>query len=306
MKRSLVLVVCLCLLTSMVAFADAGIDPLNNEVFTVVETDEIEFTKVDALLISKTEELTEESPYFNLISENRDIEKYPFNDGLKKDIYQYEIEGTTKKYDISALYDIDGEIVYTNPEAELSINPLTYTYNLGYIDVCENIWEEEKIGAYKTLINVTTGDAYTFFVNKSTQILNDGTFFFELNDKFYKATLKNPPVISVLTNGKKVYFDQLPVIENGRTLVPLRAIFESLDATVDWNADTKTITSEKGDTKIVMTIGNSEMTKNGDSIVLDVAPQIIGGRTLVPVRAIAEAFDLTVDWNDSLKQVVIK
>lgn len=306
MKKILVLVVCVALVLGINAFAMGEIDPLNNEVFSVVETDEIEFTKVDALLISKTEELTNESPYFDLVSENRDVEKYPFNDGLKKDIYQYEIEGTTKKYDVSALYDIDGEIVYTNPESELSINPLTYTYNLGYIDALENVWEEGKIGVYKTLINVTTGDAYTFFANKSTQILNDGTFFFELNDKFYKATLKNPPVISVLTGGKKVYFDQIPVIESGRTLVPLRAIFESLDANVDWNADTKTITSKKGDTEIVMTIGNNEMTKNGDKIALDVAPKIIGGRTLVPVRAIAEAFDLNVDWNDSLKQVIIK
>lgn len=103
--------------------------------------------------------------------------------------------------------------------------------------------------------------------------------------------------ITVTLNGKKIDFDQNPIIVDGRTLVPLRAIFEELGATIDWNGNTQTVTSTKDGTTISMTIGKTEMYKNGETKILDVAPQIVGGRTLVPVRAIAEAFNCDVQWD---------
>ncbi|MBQ3055685.1 MAG: hypothetical protein IJC88_06235 [Oscillospiraceae bacterium] len=113
------------------------------------------------------------------------------------------------------------------------------------------------------------------------------------------------PEISVLLDDKKITFDQQPVIIDGRTLVPLRAIFEELGATVLWNGTTKTVTSTKGTTTISMTIGKKEMYKNGKLITLDVAPQLVGGRTLVPVRAVAEGFDCKVDWDGNTRTVII-
>lgn len=113
------------------------------------------------------------------------------------------------------------------------------------------------------------------------------------------------PPISVTVNGAAVAFDQPPIIEEGRTLVPVRAIFEALGATVYWNGDTRTVTATKDNTIIILQIGNNIMQKNGENIILDVPAKIISDRTLVPVRAVAEAFDNTVGWNGDTREVII-
>lgn len=111
--------------------------------------------------------------------------------------------------------------------------------------------------------------------------------------------------ISVKLNGVTLDFDVPPQIISDRTFVPMRKIFESLGATVTWNDETKTVTGRKNDTVVNLTIGSNVLLKNGDSKLLDVAPTIVDSRTLVPIRAIAEAFDCDVQWNDSSKTITI-
>ncbi len=111
--------------------------------------------------------------------------------------------------------------------------------------------------------------------------------------------------VSVYLFGEKLLFDVPPQIINGRTLVPMRKIFESLGATVDWNGDTKTATSVREDKTIILTIDSYTMYVNGKPVTLDVAPCIIDGRTLVPARAISESFDLKVDWDNDTRSVLI-
>lgn len=115
----------------------------------------------------------------------------------------------------------------------------------------------------------------------------------------------NKNSISVSLNGTLLTFDQAPLVINGRTLAPVRAIFESLGATVEWNNDTREIISTKGNDTIIMKIDDFTMYKNGNPIFLDSAPQIVGERTLVPVRAIAEAFNCTVAWDNNTQTVII-
>ena len=122
--------------------------------------------------------------------------------------------------------------------------------------------------------------------------------------KFYKLDLDSD-LITVQIDGNYVDFDQSPVIIDGRTLVPLRAIFEVLGATVEWNGDTKTVTSKKGSTSISLSIDSNTMYKNGKAVTLDVPSQLINDSTLVPVRAIAEAFNCNVNWNNDTKTVTI-
>ena len=111
--------------------------------------------------------------------------------------------------------------------------------------------------------------------------------------------------ITVIINGKPLALEQPPIIENGRTLVPLRAIFEALGAEVDWNPETQTVTAGKGGTTVMLTIGSNTLIKNGQQISLDVPARIVGGRTLVPVRAVAESFDAEVEWDASTRTVNI-
>ena len=111
--------------------------------------------------------------------------------------------------------------------------------------------------------------------------------------------------ITVKLDGKEVAFDVAPQLVNERTMVPVRAIFEALGATVEWDQQTNTVTSSKDGTVIQLTINNPIMKVNGREVVLDTAACIIGERTLVPVRAISESFNLNVDWDGTAKTVII-
>lgn len=111
--------------------------------------------------------------------------------------------------------------------------------------------------------------------------------------------------IKVIVDKVELQFDVPPQIINGRTMVPLRAIFEAMGAIVQWDEETKTISAYKNDAIILMQIDNNSIFKNYTTINIDVPPQIINGRTLVPVRVIAECLGATVQWDDSTSTVVI-
>ena len=112
-------------------------------------------------------------------------------------------------------------------------------------------------------------------------------------------------VVAVHLDGNQLEFDVNPIIDNGRTLVPMRKIFESLGATVDWIDETQTAIAVKGDIKIEISIGKYEMFINSKSVSLDVPAQLINGRTLVPARAVSEGLKAKVDWNEELWRVII-
>lgn len=116
--------------------------------------------------------------------------------------------------------------------------------------------------------------------------------------------------IRVTLDGQEIVFDVPPQIIDERTLVPMRAIFEALGADVEWNGELQQIIADTQNKHIEMFIGTDVMniTKSGntfmDTVKLDVPPQIIDGRTLVPVRAVSESLDCKVDW-DSVNRTVI-
>ena len=103
--------------------------------------------------------------------------------------------------------------------------------------------------------------------------------------------------ITVKIDGEVIDFDVQPQIIGGRTMVPMRAIFEKLGATVEWEITTQTVTSMRGETMVSLTIGVPTIIVNGSPKELDIAPCVIDGRTLVPVRAISESFNMNVNWN---------
>ena len=111
--------------------------------------------------------------------------------------------------------------------------------------------------------------------------------------------------ITVELNGREIYFDQPPIIQNGRTLVPMRAIFEAMDCEVVWHGDLKQIVVWKnGELLMNLQIDRPTMDLfDLGEVELDVPPQIINDRTLVPVRAISESMGAEVEW-DSYTQTV--
>lgn len=100
-------------------------------------------------------------------------------------------------------------------------------------------------------------------------------------------------------------------IVNGRTMLPMRSIFEKIGADVSWAGADQLIFATKGNKFITLKIGVPKMsvqsTESADNQVteLDAAPFIDSDYTLVPVRAIAESLDADVQWNEETRTVAI-
>ena len=112
-------------------------------------------------------------------------------------------------------------------------------------------------------------------------------------------------IVCVQYNGTIVDFDVPAQVINGRTMVPIRKIFELMGATVEWNEDTQTATSKKGDHMVSMTINSNTMYIDGNAVVMDCVPITVNDRTLVPVRYVAEAFGCDVDWVEETSTVLL-
>ncbi|KAB2336765.1 copper amine oxidase N-terminal domain-containing protein [Cytobacillus depressus] len=112
--------------------------------------------------------------------------------------------------------------------------------------------------------------------------------------------------IKIIIDGRVISVDQPPIIQNGRTLVPLRSIFEGLQAVVDYNSKTKVITAQRGSTTIELTLGSKSAKINGKSVQLDVPAQALNNRTLVPVRFVSEALGDDVYYDSYKRTVEIK
>lgn len=110
--------------------------------------------------------------------------------------------------------------------------------------------------------------------------------------------------ISLKVNGQLINSDVAPVVINGRTMVPVRAIAEALGLSVSFDDATQTVTAQKEVTTVKLVI-DGKANKNGQEIPLDVPAQIINGRTVAPVRFIAEAFGASVSWDEATRTVSI-
>ncbi len=111
--------------------------------------------------------------------------------------------------------------------------------------------------------------------------------------------------ISVYLDANKIEFDVKPQIIDGRTMVPIRAIFEKMGASVEWDAATNSAICTKGDTVVKMTVDSMDMYVNGQLTKMDISPVVIDGRTLAPARYVAEAFGADVQWSQLNNTVVI-
>lgn len=111
--------------------------------------------------------------------------------------------------------------------------------------------------------------------------------------------------IIVILNDKNLEFTQSPVIENGTTLVPMRAIFEAMEASVEWNNDTKTVTSAKDGITIKLTLDSNSAIVNDKEISLAVPAKLINGNTMVPLRFVSESLGTEIKWDGKSRTITI-
>jgi photosystem II stability/assembly factor-like uncharacterized protein len=134
----------------------------------------------------------------------------------------------------------------------------------------------------------------------------------EIIAKFVKLTT------IVLTVGRSVFtvngttqnLDSPPIIKNGRTLIPIRPIVESLGGNVSWDPVNKSVTISLGSTTVELWIGKNTAKVNGKSVLIDpnnqkVVPEIINGRTMLPLRFVAENIGCTVQWDQATQTITL-
>lgn len=104
--------------------------------------------------------------------------------------------------------------------------------------------------------------------------------------------------VGVSVNGTAIEFTgQQPIIQSGSTLVPARGVFEEMGFAVGWNAATNTVTITNSEFTVIVTVGQQNLSVNGQNVQLDVPAQNIGGSTMLPLRAISEAVGADISWN---------
>lgn len=111
------------------------------------------------------------------------------------------------------------------------------------------------------------------------------------------ASFAGSSAIRIDLDGAEIAADSPPVIENGRTLAPVRAVFEAMGGTVTWNQSSREVTLVKDDMTVKLKIGSKSAYINGTEKTLDVPARLIKDRTMIPVRFVSEALGCEVSWD---------
>lgn len=110
------------------------------------------------------------------------------------------------------------------------------------------------------------------------------------------SEVQRPDKVMVFLNGQNIRFDVEPVIRSGHTLVSMRNFLEALGQDIAWDPQLQKVTST-GDKNIELFVGKTTTSVDGAVFELVVAPEIIEGRTMVPLRWLAETLDYVVEWD---------
>ncbi|GGG07475.1 hypothetical protein GCM10010912_60140 [Paenibacillus albidus] len=121
--------------------------------------------------------------------------------------------------------------------------------------------------------------------------------------KLYEKTGKNG--VKLYVNGEEPASEVAPILKNGSTFVPFRAISEALEAEVIWNKEERSVTVTRDGITVKLFIDKKLAYVDGKQVTLQAPPAIINGSTVVPVRFVSEALKATVKWEPVSRSVVI-
>lgn len=130
-------------------------------------------------------------------------------------------------------------------------------------------------------------------------------FYFHGINVEAKSSIVESKKTVVMVNGEQVYTDVPPIVVQGRMLVPIRAITQSMGAIVNWDEKTKTVTVTRLNHSIYLSTSSHKALVNGEEYTLDVIPVIYKGRVFVPLRFIGESFNGTVLWSGENNTITI-
>ena len=195
---------------------------------------------------------------------------------------------------------INGNITSIGKNAFKDCGELTDIYIPGS---CKLIEDNAFDGCKKVQFHCDKGSAAETYANANNiTVIHDEPV---IPERVGETTV--PDTITVTLDGRELDFGNAePQIINGSTMVPMRVIFEELGCNVKWDPDTKAITASKGVTNIKLTVGMKSARINNDEQILDAAPCIVNGNTLVPVRFVSEALGVKVMWNQNTRTVSLQ
>lgn len=177
----------------------------------------------------------------------------------------------------------------------------------------DNLREEYAVATSEyrentSVYNLFNDDALTEY-EKFEYIWNEqcSKYAASIDNKNYVILKINSNVMN--TNGDMKFIDTdkstVPVLDNGRTLVPLRAVSEALGAEISWDNDSQTAIATLDGVTVRVPVGSNTIYKDNSPITIDVPAKIMNSRTYVPIRAITEAFGCDVEWNNESRTVEI-
>ncbi len=158
-------------------------------------------------------------------------------------------------------------------------------------------------GFYMTaLFTAKNGKIYCFKYTRDNETNHYSEF-----DEMLRSVSYAEGEISIYVNGEKVFPDNPPMLIEGRTMVPIRAVAEKMGYSVQWDEASYMVrlTSQDGANTLYFLLGSQSAYKNQEKINLDVAPFMYQYRTYLPVRAVAEGMNADVQWNDAERAVYI-
>lgn len=206
------------------------------------------------------------------------------------------IEFGRNVYNIATEVKFNVYAMYGNKKVNITNDVLLYPYDTNKIDISKGTLKFKEAGNYNLLfefqglresISITglNSNAFNYITNKKP----DNNVNVKVYDQYVDFTSVN----------------QWPFIENGRTMVPLRAVFEVLNCNVKWEESSKSAVVEYGSTKIIIPANSTTAYINGKANSLDVPAKLVNERIMIPLRFVSEAIEKTVIWNDADKTVLI-
>lgn len=210
-------------------------------------------------------------------------------------------------FDLNTGEKLDLSEIFSLSDAEIERYFKTQTLN--FINSHPDYpWWDDSISDARQKVNDYSLDDFNYYIEGNKVVLVYEKY--ELGPGAMGVVEVPCPMINntidVVLNGQALSFDQPPMIDNNRVMVPIRAIFEALGYTVDWDQASQTGTASNGAQTITVQVGNAAITHDSGTYWCDMAPKNVSGRIFVPLRAISESAGCQVLWIQTTKKVIIE
>ena len=199
-------------------------------------------------------------------------------------------------YNTATEVNFNVSAIYGSKKVNITNDVLIYPYDPNKLNISKGTLKFKESGNYNLLFEY--------------QGLREKVSITGLNSNAFDYITNKKPDSPVNVKVYDQYIDfssvnQWPFIENGRTMVPLRAVFEVLNCNVKWEEASKSAVVEYGATKIIIPANSATAYINGKANSLDVPAKIVNDRIMIPLRFVSEAIEKTVIWDDADKTVLI-